>query len=143
MTHGTIAGILITELIMGRECSWEPLYDPSRKTLRASLRFAKESINVVAQYVEGYLTGGDVDSPDKIAQGEGAIIRRGMSKLAVYRDEHGTLHERSAVCPHLGCIVSWNSLEKTWDCPCHGSSFDRYGRVIIGPANSDLKSVKE
>ncbi len=143
MTHGTIAGILITDLIMGRECSWVPLYDPSRKTLRASLRFAMENINVVAQYVEGYLTGGDVDSPEEITKGEGAIIRRGMSKLAVYRDEHGTLHERSAVCPHLGCIVSWNSLEKTWDCPCHGSSYDRYGRVIIGPANSDLEGVKE
>lgn len=74
---------------------------------------------------------------------EGAIIRRGMSKLAVYRDEHGTLHERSDVCPYLGCIVSWNSLEKTWDCPCHGSNFDRYGRVLIGPANSDLKGLKE
>jgi Rieske Fe-S protein len=143
MTHGTIAGILITDLIMGRECSWAPLYDPSRKTLRASLRFAMENINVVAQYVEGHLTGGDVDSPEEIAQGEGAIIRRWMSKLAIYRDEHGTLHERSAVCPHLGCIVSWNSLEKTWDCPCHGSSYDRYGRVIIGPANSDLEGVNE
>lgn len=76
-------------------------------------------------------------------KGEGAIIRRGMSKLAVYRDEHGKLHERSAVCSHLGCIVSWNSLEKTWDCPCNGSSYDRYGRVIIGPANSDLEGVKD
>jgi len=143
MTHGTIAGILITDLIMKRECAWVPLYDPSRKTLRASLRFAMESINIVAEFVEGYLTGGDVDSPEKIAQGDGAIIRRGLSKFAVYRDEHGTLHERSAVCPHLGCIVSWNRLEKTWDCPCHGSSYDRYGRVISGPANSDLEGVVE
>jgi glycine/D-amino acid oxidase-like deaminating enzyme/nitrite reductase/ring-hydroxylating ferredoxin subunit len=142
MTHGTIAGILITDLIMKRECPWTALYDPARKTLRASLEYAKENLNVAAQY-EDYLTGGDVESAEEIAQGEGAIIRRGMSKLAVYRDEQGTLHERSAVCPHLGCIVSWNSLEKTWNCPCHGSSFDRYGRVINGPANSDLKGVKD
>ena len=143
MTHGTIAGILITDLIMGRECSWVPLYDPSRKTLRASLEYARENINVAVQYVEDYLTGGDVDSPEEIARCEGAIIRRGMTKLAVYRDEQGTLHQRSAMCPHLGCIVSWNSLEKTWDCPCHGSSYDRYGRVINGPANSDLEGVEE
>jgi len=142
MTHGTIAGILITDLIMGRKCSWAPLYDPARKTLGSLLTYASENINVATQFVEGYLTGGDVGSPQEIAQGEGAIIRRGLSKLAVYRDEQGTLHEHSAVCPHLGCIVGWNSLEKTWDCPCHGSSFDRQGRVINGPANSDLARVE-
>lgn len=139
MTHGTIAGILITDLIMGRECPWVPLYEPSRKTAGAFLEFAKETANVAAQYVEDYLTAGDVGAPEEIAQGEGAVIRRGITKLAVYRDERGALHERSAVCPHLGCVVSWNSLEKTWDCPCHGSKFDRYGRVINGPANSDLE----
>lgn len=142
MTHGTIAGILITDLIMKRECAWTSLYDPARKTLRAALEYARENLNVAAQY-DDYLTGGDVGSAEEIAHGEGAIIRRGMSKFAVYRDEQGILHERSAVCPHLGCIVSWNTLEKTWNCPCHGSSFDRYGRVINGPANSDLDEVKK
>jgi len=142
MTHGTIAGILITDLIMNRECDWTTLYDPARTTLRASLEYAKENLNVAVQY-EDYLTGGNVGSAEEIANGDGAIVRRGMSKLAVYRDEQGTLHERSAVCPHLGCIVSWNTLEKTWDCPCHGSSFDRYGRVINGPANCDLAGVKK
>lgn len=142
MTHGTIAGLLITDSIMGRECPWVPLYDPSRGTFGASLEYAKENVNVAAQYVGDYLTGGDVDAPIEIARGHGAIIRRGLSKLAVYRDEQGTVYERSAVCPHLGCIVSWNSGEQTWDCPCHGSSFDRFGRVISGPANSDLASVE-
>lgn len=118
MTHGTIGGILITDLILGRECPWVPLYEPARMTLRASLRFAKENLNVAAQYVEDYLSGGDVDSREEIGQGHGAIMRSGITKLALYRDEQGVLHERSAVCPHLGCIVSWNSLEQTWDCPC-------------------------
>ncbi|ACU89288.1 FAD-dependent oxidoreductase [Desulfomicrobium baculatum] len=143
MTHGTIGGILITELIVGRSCPWEPLYDPSRITLRASLQYARENINVAVEYFEGYLSGGDVDSPEDIAPGEGAIVRRGLSKVAVYRDEDGIVHERSAVCPHLGGIIGWNKSEKTWDCPCHGSRFDCYGRVITGPANSDLESVKE
>lgn len=139
MTHGTIGGILVTQLIMGDACPWQSLYDPSRITLRTSFQFAMENINVAVQYVEGFLSGGDVDSPEEIAPGEGAIVRRGIAKVALYRDEDGTLHERSAVCPHLGCIVSWNHSEKTWDCPCHGSRFDRYGRVIAGPANSDLE----
>ena len=139
MTHGTIGGILIAELIVGGACPWESLYDPSRISLRASLHYAQENFNVAVQYAEGYLSGGDVDSPEEIAPGEGATIRRGIAKVAVYRDEAGTLHELSAVCPHLGGIVAWNNSEKTWDCPCHGSRFDCSGRVITGPANSDLE----
>jgi Rieske Fe-S protein len=65
-------------------------------------------------------------------------VRRGATLLAVFREEDGTLHERSAVCPHLGCIVSWNSGERSWDCPCHGSRFDAAGRLLEGPANGDL-----
>ena len=140
MTHGTIAGILLTDLILGRENEWATLYDPSRKTLRAVRDFAQENLNVAVQYTD-YVTGGDVASPEQIAPGTGAILRRGVMKVAVYRDENGTLHERSAVCRHLGCIVDWNSSEKTWDCPCHGSRYDSYGRVISGPAIKDLAPV--
>ncbi|MCE3257957.1 MAG: dependent oxidoreductase [Nitrobacter vulgaris] len=141
MTHGTIAGILITDLIVGRECPWTPLYDPSRRTLRTLAEYARENLNVAAQYAADYATPGDVGSVDDIVPGEGAIVRRRLKKVAVYRDEQGVRHECSAVCTHLGCIVSWNSMEKTWDCPCHGSRFDKDGRVINGPANSDLERV--
>jgi len=141
MTHGTIAGMLLTDLIMGRENAWTTLYDPARKTLRAGDRFAKENLNVAAQYA-GWLTGGDVKSVDEIANDSGAIVRRGLTKVAVYRDEHGKLHERSAVCTHLGCIVQWNTAEKTWDCPCHGSRFNKQGQPINGPANSELPELE-
>ena len=137
MTHGTLAGILLTDLILGRENPWARLYDPSRKTLQALGRFVQESLNVARQYGD-WLTGGDVDSPAQIQPGAGAVIRRGLTKIAVYRDEQGALHERSAVCPHLGGMVHWNDAEKTWDCPCHGSRFDRLGGVLNGPANRDL-----
>lgn len=137
MTHGTIGGILITDLILGRHNSWQALYDPSRKTLRASADFVRENANVAAQYAD-WVTPGDVSSVDEIGRDAGAVIRRGVSKVAVYRDEAGSLHERSAVCPHLGCIVAWNSAEKTWDCPCHGSRFSKLGDVINGPANTGL-----
>jgi Rieske Fe-S protein len=65
-------------------------------------------------------------------------VRRGLVKVAAYRDEYGALHERLPVCRHLGCIVCWNGSERTWDCPCHGSLYHRYGRVINGPAKGDL-----
>jgi Rieske Fe-S protein len=137
MTHGTIAGILLTDLLLGRDNPWATLYNPSRKTLRAAGQFAKENLNVARQFGD-WLTGSEVSSTDEIARGGGAVVRRGLSKVAVHRDEQGACHECSAVCPHLGCIVGWNEVEKTWDCPCHGSRFDRQGGVINGPANRDL-----
>jgi len=137
MTHGTIAGMLITDLILGRNNPWATLYDPGRVTLRASGEFAKETANMAAQYAD-WVTGGDVGSVDDIAKDSGAVIRRGALKVAVYRDATGALHERSAICPHLGCIVAWNPSEKTWDCPCHGSRFSKFGEVINGPANVGL-----
>jgi glycine/D-amino acid oxidase-like deaminating enzyme/nitrite reductase/ring-hydroxylating ferredoxin subunit len=137
MTHGTIAGMLLTDLIIGYENPWTDLYDPARKTLAAVKDFAQENINVAAQYTD-VLTGGDIDSVDEIAKGEGAVLRSGLSKIAAYRDEDGTVHSMSAACVHLGCIVTWNAAEKTWDCPCHGSRYDANGAVINGPANSDL-----
>ena len=137
MTHGTIAGILLTDLIQGRESAWEDLYSPSRVRLRSLPEYASENINVAAQYTD-FLTAGDIKSESELKPGEGAIMRDGVSKVAVHRDESGQLHKLSAVCPHLGCVVAWNSTEQTWDCPCHGSRFSAEGRVYQGPANSDL-----
>jgi glycine/D-amino acid oxidase-like deaminating enzyme/nitrite reductase/ring-hydroxylating ferredoxin subunit len=139
MTHGTIAGILLTDLINGRPNSWETLYDPSRKTAKAAKEFIKETTNMASQYSD-WLTPGEVSGAEEIAPGTGAVLRRGLNKVAVYRDEHGNVHERSAVCTHLGCIVKWNSSEHTWDCPCHGSRFDKDGQVLNGPA---IRSLEE
>ena len=137
MTHGTIAGMLLTDLIMGRPNAWSQLYDPARIHLSAAGEFLKENLNVAAQYGD-YVTPSDVNSPDKIAPGAGAVIREGLKKLAIYRDQDGTLHKHSAVCTHLGCLVAWNDTEKSWDCPCHGSRFDPLGKVIAGPALTPL-----
>jgi Rieske Fe-S protein len=141
MTHGTIAGMLLTDLILGRDNPWAQLYDPARKTLRAAGRFAAENLNVAAKYGE-WLTPGEVGSVDDIPPGSGAVVRRGLSKVAVFRDEDGAVTELSAVCPHLKCIVHWNSAESTWDCPCHGSRFHADGEVINGPANTNLPPVE-
>jgi glycine/D-amino acid oxidase-like deaminating enzyme/nitrite reductase/ring-hydroxylating ferredoxin subunit len=142
MTHGTIAGLLLTQLILGRPAPWAELYDPARKMLRAPVEYARENLNVAAQYVQDYFGTGDVSSVNEIAPGRGAILRRGLAKIAVYRDDDGVLHEYSAACPHLGCIVAFDAVEKTWDFPCHGSRFDRFGRVIVGPANRDLAPAR-
>jgi glycine/D-amino acid oxidase-like deaminating enzyme/nitrite reductase/ring-hydroxylating ferredoxin subunit len=137
MTHGTIAGMLLTDLIQGRKNPWADLYNPSRIKLGAMGEYASENLNVAGQFTD-YLTPGEISSVDELKPGEGAILREGLSKLAVCRDDSGTVHKLSAVCPHLGCIVAWNSTEKTWDCPCHGSKYRADGRVYQGPANGDL-----
>ena len=141
MTHGTIAGMLLRDLILHRDNPWRTLYDPSRLILRSLPTLVRENVNVAAQYAD-WLTPAAVSSVDEIAPGEGALLRRGLAKIAAYRAPDGRLHERSAVCPHLACLVAWNSEEKTWDCPCHGSRFDAVGRVINGPANADLAPAK-
>jgi glycine/D-amino acid oxidase-like deaminating enzyme/nitrite reductase/ring-hydroxylating ferredoxin subunit len=142
MTHGTIAGILLTDLIMGRKNEWESIYEPSRVTLKALPTFVKENVNVAVQYAD-LVVGADVESVDEIRPGFGAVISRRLGKVAVYRDPQGAVHELSAVCRHLGCIVNWNSLENTWDCPCHGSRYDALGKVIQGPANTDLPEEEQ
>src|SRR6202045_4882101 len=83
------------------------------------------------------------EAPDDLEPGEGAVIRRGLKKVTVYRDESGELHEMTAVCPHLKCIVHWNRTETTWDCPCHGSRFDALGKDLNGPSIADLAAVGE
>ena len=141
MTHGTIAGMLLTDLIAGRENRWATIYEPSRIRAGAAGDFLKENLNVAAQYTS-YLTPGEVSSVDEITPNTGAVIREGLKKVAVFRDEAGELHRRSAICTHLGCIVGWNPSASTWDCPCHGSRFDPYGKVVNGPASVDLKEVE-
>ena len=140
MTHGAIAGLLITDLISGRQNPWAKLYDPSRVTLSSLLEYARGNLNIAAHYAD-WVREGEVSSADGLPCGSGAVVRHGLSLRAVHRDASGVLHERSAVCPHLGCIVHWNSAEHSWDCPCHGSRFDASGEVINGPAVSPLSST--
>jgi Rieske Fe-S protein len=141
MSHGTIAGMLISELILGRESPWTAVYEPSRVTLGAAPEFLKENLNVAAQYTD-HVTPGEVNDVAEIPPGEGRVIRRGTHKLAAYRAGDGTLSVRSAVCTHLYCVVDWNSAEKTWDCPCHGSRFATDGTVINGPAVAPLPEAE-
>jgi glycine/D-amino acid oxidase-like deaminating enzyme/nitrite reductase/ring-hydroxylating ferredoxin subunit len=139
LTHGTLGAKIITDLIQGRENPWAKLYDPSRKTITGD--FAKENANTAKQYVD-WVTSGDVKTQDDIPKGEGALLREGLKKIAVYRDESGAIHKCSATCTHLGCVVQWNSIEKSWDCPCHGSRFDATGKVVMGPAIDDLAKLE-
>jgi Rieske Fe-S protein len=141
MTHGTIAGMLISDLIMGKNNPWKDLYDPARITLKATGDFLQEAGNMAAQYLD-YLSPGDVKSLRELKPMNGAILNVGAKKAAVYRDEKNMLHAYSAICPHLGCVVRWNGSEQSFDCPCHGSRFTCEGKVVNGPSQGDLKKIE-
>jgi len=141
ITHGIMAGMLLADLILAKENPWATLYDPKRISLRATPEFLRENIDVASHYRE-LITRGEVAGASELAPGEGAVYTRDRTHIAGYRDADGVLHERSAVCTHLRCIVHWNETEKSWDCPCHGSRFDPYGCVLNGPAIAPLSEIE-
>ena len=140
MTHCTIGGILINDLINGKENSWEEIYSPSRITFKTGGDFMTEIGNMAYKMAKDWVHS-DIEKPSELKAGEGAILSKGLKKVALYRDENGALHSCSAVCPHMGGILQWNKEEKSFDCPLHGSRFTTDGIVINGPAGKDLKKI--
>ncbi len=140
LTNGTLAGMILADAILGRPNRWSSVYEAQRLRPRASAaRFVKENAGVARHFVGDRLKRGESRAPKDLRAGEGAILRVDGEKVAVHRDDEGELHALSPVCTHLGCLVSWNTAERSWDCPCHGSRFDPSGTVIQGPAVDDLK----
>ncbi|WP_116953608.1 FAD-dependent oxidoreductase [Jiangella endophytica] len=144
MTNGTLAGLLLRDLITGEENPLAGLLDPARRTVRQS---AAEFVKANA-YVAARLIGDRMDTAvarhgtDSIPAGHGRVVAAGTRAIAAYRDDDGMLHCRSARCTHLGCLVVFNDAERTWDCPCHASRFATDGRVLAGPAVRPLPPVE-
>lgn len=140
LVWGTLAAMLISDHIMGKDNEWLKLYDFNRHNPgKAAKEFVKENTNVMVQYMKD-LPNMNLDAKEfsEIKAGEGKTIAINGEKYAAYRDTENNLHVVSAVCTHMKCVVHWNSAEKTWDCPCHGSRFNTNGQVLEGPAIHDL-----
>jgi glycine/D-amino acid oxidase-like deaminating enzyme/nitrite reductase/ring-hydroxylating ferredoxin subunit len=139
LTYGTLAAIIISDLIQGNENPWSKLYDPRRHNpLKSARRFIKENVHVFMDYMKDMPYRAEAKSISDIRPGEGKTVVIKGEKFAVCRDEAGALHQVSAVCTHMKCIVNWNEEAKSWDCPCHGSRFTVDGQVIEGPAITNL-----
>lgn len=138
LTNTTIGAKVVTDLIVGRDNKWANLYAPSRMpSVKTTGDFLKSAGKLSAAYLK-WVNAGEVKDIEDIRPCSGAVMRKGLHYTAVYKDETGAVFECSAVCTHLKAIVKWNDDEKSWDCPAHGSRFDRFGKVISGPANEDL-----
>jgi Rieske Fe-S protein len=145
MTFGTLAGLLTADLALGRPNPYAELYDATRvKPIAAAKDYVAENVDFPTHLVKDRLTRHNVESHDPagVSPGTGRIVAIDGRKYAVYRDEQGTAHAFSPVCPHMGCDVAWNSAERTWDCPCHGSRFGARGDLINGPAAMPLDPVE-
>ncbi|MEU3948653.1 FAD-dependent oxidoreductase [Streptomyces sp. NPDC029526] len=139
MSGGMMAGLLLTAQITGEECAWSGLYDPRR--LAPAVREAPSFLRTQAEVARHFVGDRLRPSPpvESLPPGEGAVVRVDGHRLAVYRDEEGSLHAVSARCTHLGCLVDFNPAERAWECPCHGSRFGTDGKVIQGPATKPLE----
>jgi glycine/D-amino acid oxidase-like deaminating enzyme/nitrite reductase/ring-hydroxylating ferredoxin subunit len=137
MTNGTAAGLLLADLVLGRDNPWRELYDPARAgaamTLQTAVHDAVEEVKSLTETPPPPPGGGA-----RLRPGEGHVVDWGYDKLAIARDARGRDHVLVAACTHLGCLVRWNTAEQSWDCPCHGSRFDIDGHVLHGPAVKDL-----
>jgi Rieske Fe-S protein len=144
ITHGTIAGILIPDLINGVDNPWKEIYDPARThILKSGKTFIKEFLGGWLQYMKNSPKHADKIMLSDIKPGQAKIIEMEKEKFGAYRDADNALHIVSATCTHLGCVIRWNNDEKSWDCPCHGSRFTPEGKVLNGPAIKDLIYYKE
>ena len=145
ITNGVAGSLAIAALILGRECPFAAVLDPDRKSGHATTpigEFVRGQAGAVKNLAEKFGPG-EISSTDELKLREGAIIRRGLHKIAAYRDENGDVIERSATCTHMGCVVHWNSFERCWDCPCHGSQFAVDGQVLNGPAVKPLAEAPD
>jgi glycine/D-amino acid oxidase-like deaminating enzyme/nitrite reductase/ring-hydroxylating ferredoxin subunit len=143
MTFGTLGAMMAVDAMLGRKNPWQDLFAPNRRTVRGgTLDYLRENKDYPFYLVRDWLGGSEGESVDAVARGEGRILQLEGKKVAAYRDETGKLSLCSPVCTHLQCIVAWNSAERTWDCPCHGSRFQPTGEVISGPAEEPLAKVK-
>ncbi|MDY7229107.1 FAD-dependent oxidoreductase [Hyalangium rubrum] len=141
MTWGTLAGMILTDLILGRQNPYAALYDATRVKVKAGAKdFIQENADVAFRFVADRLSRPDARKLSEVAPGEGKILEVDGQKVAVYRETGGACHAVSPVCTHLGCHVHWNNAERSWDCPCHGARYSPTGKVLNGPAVKDLAS---
>jgi glycine/D-amino acid oxidase-like deaminating enzyme len=134
MTGATIAAELLRDRLTGRDNAYAGVFDPNRVTVRSAPKLAKTTAWVARHLVGDRLAPAQAASADDVPPGEARVVRAGLGKIGVYRDDDGRVHAVSLRCTHLGCLLHFNAAESTWDCPCHGSRFDVDGQVLAGPA---------
>lgn len=139
LAWGALAAMMISDQVLGRDNRWQARFDARRFTPgKSAAQYAKENVHVAHHMFKDYLGAEKLKEAGEVAPGQAVVAKVDGQQLAIHRTADGQLKVLSAVCPHLKCIVHWNNMESTWDCPCHGSRFDCEGEVIEGPSYHPL-----
>lgn len=139
---GTLAGIVLSDILSGKATPYEALFHPGRvKPVAGFAAFVQENANVVSQFIGKRFAYEQISELAALAPGEGKLAEWEGEKIALYKDENGRVFGVDPVCPHAACVVDWNNAEKSWDCPCHGSRFSPSGVLLTGPARKGLEPL--
>jgi len=142
MTYGTLSAIILSDLIVSGKSPYAELFDPNRlKPIAGFAEFASAAAEVVSNIISKPFNAEKLVVLAELAPGEGKIVKYEGEKIALYKDEDGKIWGISPTCNHMGCSINWNNAEKSWDCPCHGSRFNKYGEMLNGPAVKDQHRV--
>jgi glycine/D-amino acid oxidase-like deaminating enzyme/nitrite reductase/ring-hydroxylating ferredoxin subunit len=142
LSNGVVAASIMTDGIIGRDNAWAEVFDVKRVgPLRSATKLVRDNLKVGGRFVGDRLILRGPTATKRLEPGEGVVVRSGTKPVAVSRATDGTLRAVDATCTHLGCVVSWNDAETSWDCPCHGSRFAEDGAVLAGPATRPLNIV--
>jgi Rieske Fe-S protein len=139
LSTGTFAAMILSDQIAGRDNPWAARFNPHRLSLRSAPELARMNAKVGADFFVDRLLPAQAGSGADVPRGQARVVRTGLGKTGVFRDDQGHLHAVSMRCTHLGCLLRFNSAERSWDCPCHGSRFDVDGAVLEGPAVDPLE----
>jgi glycine/D-amino acid oxidase-like deaminating enzyme/nitrite reductase/ring-hydroxylating ferredoxin subunit len=141
LTFGVASALMANHWVEGRDHPWIEAFSPSRRKIAATWDYLNENRDYPYRMVKDR-QGVPHTDPSVLRAGQGCVVKAHGDLVAACRDSEGSLHQLSAVCPHLGCVVAWNEAEQTWDCPCHGSRFLADGKVIAGPAEENLQPIE-
>ena len=139
---GSISAKILANLVTNQPDKYSELFAPSRiKPITGFKEFVTENADAAFHFIADRFSVHKVDSVNKIPNGSAEVIQLDGNKIAVYKDETGKVFALNPVCTHAKCIVSWNTAEKSWDCPCHGGRFDVEGTVLTGPPRKNLQKI--
>jgi glycine/D-amino acid oxidase-like deaminating enzyme/nitrite reductase/ring-hydroxylating ferredoxin subunit len=139
LTSATFGALILRDLIAGRENVWAKRFDPNRLTVGSTPKIAQLGAKFGVDFVADRITPAEATSAEEVPPGEARVVREGVGKIGVFREDDGTVHAVSLRCTHMGCLLRYNGAERSWDCPCHGSRFDVDGSVLEGPAVRPLE----
>lgn len=142
MTYSHVAAMVLTDIIVKGESPYQKLFDPNRvKPIAGFTNFIKEAADVVGEFVGKWFSSSKIKELSEIAKGEAKVVKYEGQSIALYKDDNGNIHAVNPACTHINCAVGWNTVEKTWDCPCHGSRFSIDGEVLTAPARKALEKI--